>query len=209
MSRRLLRVSLLWGTLLLGCRILPSPAPAPEQHDFGLTAVNIPADLIARLPPGLLLESITAPPWMSSTEVQYRFLFDQPTQLRSYAQTRWVAAPAILIEQELRRALDRAPSSSASGTPAPTLRLRLELETFEQQYASAQTARAIIRLRAELLSSEPGAAARRRTFVRSVTCQPDVQGAVRGLASVSGETLTDLVRWLADQGRSKSSSQRP
>jgi len=94
-------------------------------YDFGLPA--------ARLATGaswskLALE-IRAPFWFDSLSIEYRLLYDDPLQLRSYAASRWAGAPGLLLAQRLRQQLGVL---SGGGRTAVSCLLRLELQEFSQ-----------------------------------------------------------------------------
>jgi cholesterol transport system auxiliary component len=182
---------------LAACRILPEPATAPRLHDLG---PNRPANENPRahLPPGLVLDSVDGPASVRSTAVHYRFLFEEPTRLRSYASVQWAAPPPALLEERLGQML---PPSRAGSGGAPTRRLKVRLEAFEQQFSSPVNAEAYVELRATLEGS---------TFATTVIIQrrpttPDVQGAVAGLAVVADQSMVKLLAWLASLDSARSS----
>lgn len=184
---------------LAACRILPEPAAPPGVHDFG---PNQPRSMTSRrrLPPGLVLEPVGGPASVRSNAVRYRFLFQEPTRLRSYASVQWAAPPPALLEERTEQALL---PSLAGDAEAPPLRLKLRLEVFEQQFSSPVNAEAVIQVRAAL---EGSTFATTVIIVRRPTT-PDVQGAVSGLAAVADQSVGRLLAWLAGLGPTRSTRQ--
>ena len=170
--------------LLSACgSLLPTPPPVPALYDFGPLPATIPQGTTA-----VALADVSAPAWYARNEIHYRLLYNDPTQLRSYADHRWVAPPAELCAARLRLLL---------GVPAavPRYTLRLRLESFEQDFSTSNQAYASITLTAELDDAANGARLAVRQFRSTTPVSADVQGAVGGLSALANQILAQVANW--------------
>ena len=165
--------------LLAACSILPKPAPSPALHDFGPPA-SVPA---AAVP---VEASVSAPAWLDDTAIYYRLMYSDPTQLRAYADNRWLAPPAELLQTRLH-------AEFANGNAH--YRLHVQLLDFEQVFDSAQSAHISLRAQASLLDLSKGTTVGERMFTVTQSTSPDVQGAVSGDAQAADELITQLTQW--------------
>ena len=180
--------NLLWMfavALLAACSILPKPPPPPALHDFG-PATSAPAATVVPVE-----ATVSAPAWLDGSTIYYRLIFSDPTQLRAYADNRWLAPPAELLQARLQAAF--------AGGRAGGYRLHVNLLDFEQEFDSAQSAHVSVRAVAELQSLASGATVARHLFAVSVPAAPDVQGAVQGASRAANELLVQLVQWTQAQ----------
>lgn len=173
------------AALLAGCSLLPKPPPPPVLHDFG-PATSVPA---ASIVPAEAM--VSAPAWLDGSAIYYRLLFSDPTQLRAYANNRWLAPPAELLQARLQTAF--------AGGHAGGYRLRVNLLDFEQEFASAQSAQVSVRAVAELQSLASGATVAQHLFAVSVPASPDVQGAVLGASRAADGLLVQIEQWAQAQ----------
>lgn len=178
---------ILWvlvATALVACSILPKPAPPPALHDFG-PATSAPAVTVVPAD-----ATVSAPSWLDDTEIYYRLLYNDPTQLRVYADNRWLAPPAQLLQARLRAAFANGRAS---------YRLQVRLLDFEQIFETAQSAHISLRVLAELQDLPDGKTAAQQLFTVNVPVSPDVQGAVSGDAQAANELITQLTQWFRTQ----------
>lgn len=180
------RATLAVLVLLLGAcgSLLPTPPPAPALYDFGPP----PAEMATSADGDVALAEVSAPAWFARNEIHYRLLYSDPTQLRSYAQHRWVAPPAELCAARLRLLL---------GTTAamPHYLLQLRLENFEQDFSSPSQAYVSFMLTAELRDAATGKRLAIHQFHATAPVSADVQGAVSGLSALANGTLAQVVNW--------------
>lgn len=182
---------LMVGTLLLGgCgSLLPKPAPLPALHDFGPPLAAVPATL------GVLVTTdVTAPAWLDGTEIHYRLDYADATRLRAYADNRWVAPPAELLQARLRAEFGNEATSVA--TPAHAYHLSVRLLDLEQVFAQPQSAETRLRVVAELQDAATGAVIARRVFDLTQSADPDVGGAVQGASRAARALIADLIQWV-------------
>ena len=182
------RVALLTLALTLGACSLTPTAPSRAVYDLGPAPATAPAG-------GTLswrLADVTAPPWLSGEGIAYRLSFQQAQRLQHYRDSVWAAPPAALLTQRLREQLAAVPG--CAGKPASLL--AVHLDEFEQQFSSATSSQAVLRVQATLWPAGGGAALQRHWRVEQ-TAAPDAPGAVRGLAQAVDGWLPQLSAWLA------------
>jgi cholesterol transport system auxiliary component len=175
---------LLVATALGGC--VPNNVRQNEvaAFDLGAPAGGWPGPSLRKL-------DVAAPSWLGTSAMQYRQGSGEGTRRRAYADSRWVAPPAELIERALRR---RAVDAGAH--PASSCRLRLELDEFVQVFDGAQSSRQLIALRARLLSrTEQPLATRAFTVERPAGA--DARGGVAAATAAVQELGDQLAAWLA------------
>ncbi|MDD2768909.1 MAG: hypothetical protein PHT19_09250 [Methylococcus sp.] len=158
---------LLLALAVPACSMLPERPPQPALHDFGIAAPSAPAPWSAA--------EVDAPDWLQTDRLQYRLLYANPTELRAYAQDRWVAPPPALLEQRLK--------SSRSSTG---YRLRIELQTFEQVFDRPGNSRVTMSFRAETPSGD-------ETFrLDQPAASADAAGAVQAFAQMVDRAIAQL-----------------
>ena len=188
---------------LAGCALLlacASPAPGVALYDLGpvIYAPRQAEDATAQSPEAAghgrrLSVRVVAPAWLDSPGIVYRLAYADVYRAQSYAGSRWVAAPALLVAQRLQIALDPGPLP-ARETAGPARVLQVDLDEFSQVFTSPEHSTALLRARLSLMDS--GAAANaggspdpstfRVIAQRSVNLEvpaptPDAAGAVQGL----------------------------
>ncbi|WP_374682676.1 hypothetical protein [Accumulibacter sp.] len=160
-------------------------------YDFGLPA--------ARLATGaswskLALE-IRAPFWFDSLSIEYRLLYDDPLQLRSYAASRWAGAPGLLLAQRLRQQLGVL---SGGGRTAVGCLLRLELQEFSQVFDTPLLSRGVLQGTASVLDARQQIVAERWLSIEQPAASADASSGVRALVSASDELGRQLAGWLQE-----------
>lgn len=179
--------------LLTGCgSLLPKPAPLPALHDFGLSVARAPASADTFL----VTADVTTPAWLDGTGIYYRLTHADATRLRTYADNRWLAPPAELLQARLQTAFgNTAPGADLSGR---AYRLRVHLLGLEQVFAEPQSARTQLHVIAELQDLSSGATLAQREFDITQAAAPDVTGAVQGAAQAVDSLVADLLQWVRD-----------
>jgi cholesterol transport system auxiliary component len=110
-------------------------AGVPRTYDFGPEA---PASTLAGLRAGMVRAA--AP--FDTTDMLYRLAFRDPTELLAFAESRWAATPAILLQRRLARA--------SSGLSAPCA-LDFELTELSQVFSSPEASEIVLEGRATLV----------------------------------------------------------
>lgn len=171
--------------LLLAACAVPSRPAAQAVHDFGvLDAVAAPAGIAA-----LRSVEVQPAPWLAGTGMGYRLLQAQPTRRQVYAESRWAAPPAQLVELALRRAL---------GPGQGVCRLRIELDEFAQVFGPGDDSRGVIEARASLLPPRAEQTVASRAFSLSRPAPAaDAAGGVVALQAATRDLARELAGWLS------------
>ncbi len=170
---------------LAGCQGL-GPAPvAPRSYDLGATPASTPpSPLIAGV-------QVSAPAWLRTPAIQYRFNQVDPRERRAYRDHRWVAPPGELMGARLQRDL----------VGGGRCRLEVNVDEFIQEFPAAEESFGVVAVRATLRSAEEGAPLARHSFAYRVPApRPDAPGGVEALARAVGQFSSELQGWVAQVG---------
>jgi cholesterol transport system auxiliary component len=178
---------LIIAVVLAGCLGGGKPKPSPAIYDFGLDSASDKSSLPeSRLP----LDEISANPSLDSDHMRYRLAYQNPAQVFTYAESRWVAPPAELLSHKLR---------AMSGAAAPTQQnciLQLKLEAFDHVFESKTASHGVVQISAALLASKTHQVILRKQIEQSVAANSqDAQGGVAALNTASTEALTQALQW--------------
>lgn len=187
--------------LLGACGAAPTAGPQSASYDFGPAPASVPAG--ARIAQPLMVADVTAPAWLDAPAVIYRLAYVNAAEPRSYAYSRWVMSPAALMTQRLRAAVGAATPggvvSPSDGIRTDTV-LRVELEEFTHSFDSPQASKAVVRVRASLVSNR-ALAAQRVIDVARPAASNDAAGGAAALAAAADEAVAQLVGWVATAKR--------
>lgn len=152
----------------------------------------------SRVPP--LAVQVQAPDWLDSAGIAYRLAYAEPGRLQEYAQARWVAPPAALMEQRLLQRGGLVPAGQGGGTCL----LRIDLDEFSQIFATPQASQGVLRARLAVLDSRRHRLAEKAVTIRKTAPSQDFRGGVAALGEAVQELGVDIQRWqgeLAASGR--------
>lgn len=173
------------ATALSACSLAPTAAPK-AVYDLG----PAPATAAAGGALAWRIADVTAPPQLAGEGIAYRLVFQQAQRLEHYRDSLWAAPPAALLTQRLRERLAGAPG--CAGKPAALL--TVNLDEFEQVFASPSTSQAVLRVHATLWTA--GTPVQQHWRIERPAA-PDAPGAVRALAQAVDDWLPQLNTWLA------------
>jgi len=210
-AARLLRAALPWrprrcGALALAAVLAACGTAAPPvRYDFGVPPAPPAAATAVSAPVAVAEVEVAAPAWLDTSALLYRLAYADDTQVHAYAQSQWVAPPARLVEQALRRAAGAAPAcpgkAASDGAPAPA-HLAVELEEFSQVFDTPQASRVVLRARARLLAPRSHELLAQHDFdLRTAAISPDAPGAAHGLRDLADTFAGAAVSWAAAQGQ--------
>ena len=185
--------------LFAGCAFGPVPKEAPAIYDLG--APRVDAGTQARLRASLLVHPVAAAAWLETPAIIYRLNYQDAARQLAYANSRWAAAPALLITPRLRGRLaavsDGGVLAAADGARADYA-LRVELEDFSHVFDAAEASRAVVVARASLIDTAKRTLLAQRSFrVERAAESANAAGGVRALAAASDEMNEAIVAWVA------------
>ena len=202
-------IPVLTGIAMAGCSALPDKPMRSVMYDFGPgLLVDAPATRQAPLAPIAIDDITTSGGALDNMSVLYRLAYLDGQQLRTYAQARWSAPPALLVRQRLRdqlgqrRAVFNAGDSIAlnrSQNAVLPLLLRLELEEFSHLFTTPDASVGLIRLRATLVDVTPAGeklVGQRNVIVQRPAISSDAPGGVRALTLATDAAIEEIDQWL-------------
>ena len=202
-------VPLLAALAMAGCSALPDKPMRSVMYDFGPGALAVsPASRQTPLAPIAIDDITTSGGALDNMSVLYRLAYLDEQQLRTYAQARWSAPPALLVRQRLRdqlglrRAIFNAGDSvslNRSQNAILPLLLRLELEEFSHLFTTPDTSVGLIRMRATLVDVTPAGeklVGQRILIVQRPATSSDAPGGVRALALATDAAIEEINQWL-------------
>lgn len=176
--------------LLGGCFGEAGKRPGPASYDF--SAALTPPD--PGQPSRLILRNVEvqAPSWLDLPAMQYVLAHAEAARRQTYADSRWVAPPARLLERSLaRRLLAGKETVSAAGC-----RLRIELDEFVQVFDAPGSSRALVEVRAMLLAPRANDLLLRSNFRLSPAAGADARAGVQAFGGAARELGNEIERWL-------------
>lgn len=166
-----------------------------EQAFYDLSGSVAPTANDNALP----LAAIQAPSWLNTPAMQYRLAYAEPERRLSFAESRWVAPPAELIEAVLKRNnIIRKGRFEAQGC-----QLRLDVDEFIQTFDAPGSSHALVEVRASLLTSRNAAVVAQRSFRLAPVSGADARSGVAAFVVAVRDFSSELDAWLAQTKRGK------
>jgi len=186
-------VALAWLLVLTGCSLIPATQPAKADFDFGPLTAQAPY-LANSSEEGVVVEEITAPPFMDNSSMYYRLAYRSAANPMPYARSEWVMSPAALLTQRLRSRLASGDDEVRRAGEA-VYALRSELVEFDQIFDEPYRSRGVLRLRATL---EGDGVWMQRTFaIEKAAPTADAPGGVKALTQCTEELAALASEWVA------------
>ncbi len=202
-------IPVLTAIAMAGCSALPDKPMRSLMYDFGPGALADSASTRqARLAPIAIDDITTSGGALDNMAVLYRLAYLDDQQLRTYAQARWTAPPALLVRQRFRdqlgqrRAVFNAGDSvslNRSQNAVLPLLLRLELEEFSHLFTTPDASVGLIRLRVTLVDITPTGeklVGQRSVIVQRPAASSDAPGGVRALTLATDAAIEEIDQWL-------------
>lgn len=140
---------------------------------------------------------ISAPAVLEGDAMYYRLGYDNPQQLRPYAQQRWSMSPALLLTGRIKTQIALAGGTvlAVSDGVANLPTLKIELEEFSQYFTDASHNQVQLRFRASLVRG--GKLLGQRYFNGSkAAASADAAGGAKAMQLLVDEAIGDLVGWM-------------
>lgn len=188
---------------LAGCVSFNKSQPTVSMYDFGTQQAQTTRQISQQAlqhRKSLLIADATAPSWLDNNAIHYRLLYHNPTQSHAYASSRWIAAPAALLTQQIRNRIVTRTNEQVikdSSTAKTDYALHIELEEFIQLFDTMDASHIVIGLRASLVERNTRKLlAQKDLSITEKTPTADAAGAVFALSSASNQLINELVDWL-------------
>jgi cholesterol transport system auxiliary component len=189
--------------LLAGCVAFNKSQSPISVYDFGMHLAQpskpTPQPSLQHRK-SLLITDATAPSWLDNNAIHYRLLYHNPTQSYTYASSRWIAAPATLLTQQIRNRIVASTNEQVikdNSTAKADYALHIELEEFTQLFDAADTSHIVIGLRTSLVERNTRKLlAQKDLSITEKTPTADAAGAVFALSSASNQLINELIDWL-------------
>lgn len=171
--------------LVTGCTPISRPISQTAVYDFGMAASPEPKHLDYRF------AGITATAELGNSDIRYRLAYKDSARVYRYAESRWLASPATLLDQRLRQ------RAIFDNTGNATCTLSLELMAFDQVFDTPNTSRGVIRLHAMLTRPDKRIPPEYRELaLEKASDTPDARGGVIALAAATDEAISQLIDWI-------------
>lgn len=168
-----------------------------QRYDLGALAAAR-AGAGSAIPIGAV--EVQAASWLSGPEMYFRLVYADPLQRRAYAESRWAAPPAELLETFLKRRLVFGqPDFGGAGC-----RLQLVLDEVEQRFDDPPKSQVVLEVRALLTASRGAEMLARRAFmIRQPAPSPSAAGGAAATRDAVQALAGELGGWLDEIGRAK------
>lgn len=202
--------------LFAGCTFAPKITVPITTYDFGsLHSVPAIASAEKQLPteaPSLFIETIKTPVWLDNPAIHYRLTYHDTAQTYTYANSRWVAAPATLLTQRIRNHFDTHTSHPiirpGNGAKADYT-LQLNLHEFIQVFDATDSSHVVISIHASLIARHSRTQLAQRSFqLQHPAASANAKGAVHALITTSDQLSDDIIAWLVDELKGTSKNKK-
>jgi cholesterol transport system auxiliary component len=159
--------------------------------------LGIPKNVSAPQPTSkqtIAIAPMSASEWLDSNSMVYRLAYVDAQQPKRYANSQWSGTPAELLTRSVRERFASELNVVVEGDTVGTPVLDVEIEEFDQVFDSAQQSRAVIKVRASILTT--GRLIAQRSFYAERSADtPDAAGGAHALAALAGDMADQLLSW--------------
>jgi len=143
---------------------------------------------------------VQAASWLSGPGMHFRLAYAEPLRRQSYAESRWAAPPAELLERFLkRRIVFGQPDFSGAGC-----RLQLVVDELEQRFDDPQKSQVVLEVRALLTPARGAEILSRRAFlIHKPAPEPVARGGVAATRDAVQTLADEMGTWLDELARDK------
>lgn len=158
--------------------------PSAAIYDFGLLT-NTSTPETASL---VLVNPITSPDNLSNNRIHYRLNYENPSQVFTYAESRWANSPADLLTQKLQ---------SLVGTPSLLgCHLNLQLLAFDHVFDTLKDSTGIAQLSASIINSKSHTLIATQQFQSQIQAElAEAKGGVKALNQAGSDVLKQAITW--------------
>lgn len=165
-----------------------------SNYDFGAPPARL-AQSAVKL--ALSVAEISAPATLDGIAMLYRLDYDNPQQLRPYAQHRWSMPPAQLFAQRLKLQIAAGGGTVLALTDgvANLPVLKIEIDEFSQIFSSPLQSHAQLSLRASLMKKNT-LIAQRQFSLTQPAASADAPAGAKAMQKTADATIAALIAWL-------------
>lgn len=179
--------------LLAGCA-----GGAPKQAEIAYYDLGIAPRITGAQAVPLRTIDVQAPSWLGTPGMQYRLAYADGSRRDAYAESRWAAPPAELLEVALRRRI----ASGESEMSSAGCKLRIDLDEFAQVFDSPTSSKSVVDARVMLLAAKSDQLlARRALSLSRPAATPDARGGVAAFAGLTTDISSDVAFWLVKMAK--------
>jgi cholesterol transport system auxiliary component len=169
------------------------PTGEVAQYDLGNVSGNGTG---SRIP--IAEVDVQAASWLAGPAMYYRLAYADPLRRKVYAESRWAAPPAELLEGFLKRRIVFA-QTEFSGAGC---RLQLVIDEMEQRFDDPQKSHVVLEVRAQLTPRRAGDILARRVFlIQKSAALPVARGGVAAAREAVQALTEDLGSWMSEIAR--------
>lgn len=177
-----------------GCSISSNTSRPMASYDLGSPIAASAKPLAANL----VVSDVEAPQWLQGRGILYRLAYQNDQRVQAYANSQWVAAPTELLSLRLRQYFASGKASAPEDRTRPDFVLRIELETFEQLFATPTSSQGVVRAKATLVNALERRLVAQKTFaIEQASTAADAAGGVAALSSASTQLAQSIHDWVA------------
>lgn len=203
MKESLIAAIVIVTLLVSGCSITRQTQTPTSVYDFGIQNTDNVTRQAQIKTPSILIAEVTSPVWLDNQAIHYRLAYHNPTQLFSYANSRWAATPAALLTRQISNRIMRDTNykvTRAVDGVQVDYALHIVLEDFIQVFDSIGASHAAIQLNVSLIERRTRLLVAQRNFtMQKDTPTADAVGAVNALVEVSAHLNNNLINWLTGE----------
>lgn len=181
-SFSLYAIMILASLLISACGGLGKAKPAAAMYDFGLA--NSAPSYSSLLP----VDAVTSPQALHHQHIRYRLAYDNPSQVLAYAESRWTAPPAELMNQMVHASM---------GTPTLNgCHVAIQLTVFDHVFDSPANSHGLVQMQATVMAKKSRHEVGRKRFQHSLQASsPDARGGVSALSQAAQAGLDEVFAW--------------
>lgn len=169
-------------SLLTACLSANKAGPESAVYDFGLDGED------ARVNTKTDIGRVSAENAIDHRHIRYRLDYQNPTQVFTYAQSRWSSSPADLLAAKLRSI---ANVSNPSGC-----NIKIHIEAFDQVFETPNSSTGIVKLHATLYAKKSRQPLLNHLVQESAPApSADGKGGVAALDAASTKAILQILEW--------------
>ncbi len=155
-------------------------------YDFGLPVFS---EHNQRSTSKIIIDKPTAADAFNHNKIRYRLMYQNPSRVFFYVESRWVTTPVELLSSKISQTVNLAKVS-------PNCSLKLKIEVFDHVFQTITDSEAVVQLSATIIERNTQKAIATQLFTEKVTSiSPNAQGGTAALRDASEIALQKSIEW--------------